>query len=507
MGVNNIIYLSETIIMLLCIITAIIIYKAKHKKGLAVFFAITMPTFITLFLLTFIFEIPDIKIEKNINIEIGTDKKIENPKAMYHFQNVTKEMKTKGKIDYSKPGTYKLEYEINTFFGPYTKEVIVTIADTTKPEIILNGEENLKISYKKEYIEPGFQAIDKYEGDLTDKVKTRQEKIDNNNINIIYEVQDSSGNKIEKTRKIKLIDDICPSITINGMRNQVVILGQEYKEEGATATDEIDGDLTSKIQIEGNVDTTKEGAYYITYKVSDNSGNEISNQRIVIVKKQEDIPETDSNEEEIGIIFLTFDDGPSSNITPCILDILKEKNIKATFFILNYNEEEEQLVKREYEEGHSIGIHGYSHKYEDIYQSEEAYMQNITKLQEKIKATTGYNSTITRFPGGSSNTISNFNPGIMTRLTKLVIDSGYKYFDWNVSSEDAVGVEDPQELYNNVINGISKEKRNFVLMHDFEKNEAILEALPQIIDYAKENGYVFEKITEETPMVKHRVFN
>ena len=134
-------------------------------------------------------------------------------------------------------------------------------------------------------------------------------------------------------------------------------------------------------------------------------------------------------------------------------------------------------------------------------------MENITKLQEKIKITTGYSPIITRFPGGSSNTISSFNKGIMTRLSKLVLDNGYKYYDWNVSSEDAVGANTPKELYDNVVNGLSKTKRNFVLMHDFYKNEAILEALPKIIDYGMENGYYFEKITEETPMLTHRIFN
>ena len=95
----------------------------------------------------------------------------------------------------------------------------------------------------------------------------------------------------------------------------------------------------------------------------------------------------------------------------------------------------------------------------------------------------------------------------MTRLSKLVKEKGFKYFDWNVSSEDAVGAETPKELYENVINGLSKNKRNFVLMHDFEKNKALLEALPKIIEYGNENGYIFEKITEETPMLTHRVFN
>ena len=507
MGTNMIIYLSELVCMVIAILVAILVFKLTHRKGLSMFFAIAMPIFVTIFVLSFILEKPNININKNINIEIGTDERVEKPKAMYHFQDVTDDVRMNGFINYSKPGKYKVEYEYDTPFGIYSKEVVVTVADTKGPELNLNGEEEYKISYKKEYLEPGFKAVDEYEGDLTNKVKIKEQKIDDNDINITYEVEDSSGNKTKKVRKVIIIDDISPEISINGSKNEVVLLNGEYKEEGAVASDEIDGDLTDKIQIEGNVDTEKAGSYYITYRVKDKSGNEISAQRIVIVASQDSVTLSEDGSNEIGIIFLTFDDGPSTNITPGILDILKEKNVKATFFILNYSEEEEAIVKREHEEGHTVGIHGYSHNYNDIYASEEAYMENLTKLQEKIKITTGYTPTITRFPGGSSNTISSFNPGIMTRLTKLVVDSGFNYYDWNVSSEDAVGAEDPQEIYDNVVNGLSKDKRNFVLMHDFEKNSAILEALPLIIDYAKENGYVFERITPETPMVKHRVFN
>ena len=265
--------------------------------------------------------------------------------------------------------------------------------------------------------------------------------------------------------------------------------------------------MTNNIEIIGNVDTSKEGEYIITYKASDSSQNETSKKRVVVVAKKEDIVLPEDNNGQVGIIYLTFDDGPSSNITPAILDILKEKNVKATFFVLNYGEDKEEIIKREYEEGHTVGIHGYSHDLKVIYESEDAYMENITKLQEKIKETTGYTSIITRFPGGSSNTISDYNPGIMTRLSKLVLEKGYKYFDWNVSAEDARGKRIPEDMYNNVIDYLKSGERNVVLMHDFGRNEELLEILPSIIDYGKQNGYVFEKISEDTPMITHNVFN
>ena len=508
MVITSTYYLIELIIMAITVLIGIVLFKVKNNKViLEAVLCISIPIFLELVFLTFIFETPKMKIKNTVNIEIGTEEKVEVPKTTYHLMNITDNVKVRGKVDYEKAGEYNLTFTTDTMTGVYSKNVTVKVADTRKPQITLNDNEEYKISYKKEYTEPGCSAVDEYEGDLTDRVKISQEKIDDISYNIIYEVEDASGNKEKKIRKVTVIDDISPTISINGNRNMVVAVNDEYIENGATATDEIDGDLTDRIEKIGDVDTSKEGTYYITYKVKDNSGNEISNQRIVIVKNRESILPTENPNEEIGIIFLTFDDGPSTNVTPGVLDILKEKNVKATFFILNYDEEEEQIVKREYEEGHTIGIHGYSHDYNTIYQSEDAYMENITKLRDKIKTTTGYESNITRFPGGSSNTISSFNKGIMTRLTKLVLDSGYKYYDWNVSSEDAVGADTPQALYDNVVNGLSKTKRNFVLMHDFHKNEAILEALPQIIDYGMQNGYYFERITEETPMLTHRVFN
>ena len=294
------------------------------------------------------------RVQDNINIEIGTEEKVEIPKTTYHLMDATDHVKMKGKVDYKKKGKYNVVFKIDTLTGVYSKDAVVNVEDTKKPNIELHGDKEYKISYKKQYAELGYKALDEYEGDLTEKVKISNEVIDDKNYNIVYEVEDSSGNKDKKIRKVQITDDISPTISINGNRNMVIALNGEYKENGATAVDEIDGDITDKIQIIGEVDTSREGTYYITYKVADNSGNEISNQRIVIVKKNEEIIAMENPEQEIGIIFLTFDDGPSKNITPKILDILKEKNVKATFFILNYGEEEESIVKREYEEGHSI---------------------------------------------------------------------------------------------------------------------------------------------------------
>ena len=284
---------------------------------------------------------------------------------------------------------------------------------------------------------------------------------------------------------------------------------QNAKAEAADETNKQDAKAESadeKNKQDAKEESTDEtnGKDEIAINVDDNKEKNENTQPAT--PKQEDKTTVNTNQSK-GVIYLTFDDGPSSQITPKVLDILKEKDVKATFFILNYNSEGEKLVQREYAEGHTVAIHGYSHDYKTIYQSEDIFMENVTKLQEKIKASTGYNATIIRFPGGSSNMVSKYNPGIMTRLTKLVLEKGYRYFDWNVSSGDAGGASTSDELYENVVNSLGKSKNNVVLMHDFGSNSKLLDALPRIIDYGKENGYTFERITESTPMVTHRVGN
>ena len=247
-----------------------------------------------------------------------------------------------------------------------------------------------------------------------------------------------------------------------------------------------------------NVKNINEDEYKIIYKVKDSSGNETKNERILIKNKPK------QNE---SVIYLTFDDGPSLDITPHILDILKEENVKATFFILDYNNKKEELVKREAKEGHSIGLHGVSHNYKDIYGSLENGLNNFINLNNKVKESTGIDTKLIRFPGGSSNTVSKFNPGIMTNLAVNLLEKGYKYYDWNVASGDSGDVKTKEAVYNNVTKGIRKNRNNIVLMHDFSGNTKTLNALRDIIRYGKNNGYNFERITENTPMITQKIVN
>lgn len=208
-----------------------------------------------------------------------------------------------------------------------------------------------------------------------------------------------------------------------------------------------------------------------------------------------------------GVIYLTFDDGPSP-ITHQILDILDKKEIKATFFLLNFGSQYEDVVKRENDSGHTLGLHGYSHEYSEVYQSAETCMNNFKRIQERVYEVTGVKSNIIRFPGGSSNTISRkYCQGVMTQVTQMALDEGFRYFDWNVGSDDSGKAKTTDEVYNNVIKELKAGRNNVVLMHDFSGNKKTLNALEKIIDYGLNNGYIFRNITDNTPMVIHKVNN
>lgn len=207
------------------------------------------------------------------------------------------------------------------------------------------------------------------------------------------------------------------------------------------------------------------------------------------------------------IIYLTFDDGPSQN-TEAVLKILAEADAKATFFVTNEFPAYTNLIREEGKQGHTIGIHTYSHKYEEIYQNSDAYFSDIDKMQEILYEQTGKKSKILRFPGGSSNTISrNYCNGIMSQLTKEVMEKGYAYYDWNATNGDGDTSLDASALIEKAKKEIGSQDVVMLLMHDGAGNEETVKALPKILQYCKEQGYEFCAIDETTPVFHHHVYN
>ena len=410
--------------------------------------------------------------------------------AYLNNKDITSSVIIYGNIDTNKIGDYEVTYEVKNRSFVTKKVLKIHVIDQIKPKIELEESEICDIN---QYIKKHVTVYDNYDGDISDKITYKME-----DDNIVFEVSDSSGNiaskDIYKNANVKI-----PNIKLKGDKEIYLKLGESYNELGAIAYDSCNNDISSDIIITNNIDYNNVGKYEVIYKIIDENGlsNEIN--RIVNVYDEENSP---------GYIYLTFDDGPGL-YTDEILDILNKYDIKATFFVTKNGEDE--TILREYNEGHTIGLHTYTHQWK-IYSSEEAYYDDLNKIKDRVFKITGYESKFIRFPGGSSNTISRaYSKNIMSKLTNSVTENGYKYFDWNVSIEDAgacakLRVKNKEECVINYFkSGISKKQANYVLMHDVK--EYTKNALEEMILYAKENNYEFLKIDDNTIPHHHQVSN
>ena len=192
------------------------------------------------------------------------------------------------------------------------------------------------------------------------------------------------------------------------------------------------------------------------------------------------------------IAYLTFDDGPSKSVTPLILDVLKENNIKATFFVLGrYVKDNPDIVKRAYEEGHYIANHGYSHVYSSIYKSVDSVIEEYNRTEKEIRKAIGvsdYNSQLFRFPGGS---VGGEYNDIKEKAKKELEKQNIAYLDWNALTRDAEGKFTKEELLQNLKSTIKKKNSIVILSHDASTKILTYEVLQDEIDYLKEAGYEF----------------
>lgn len=290
---------------------------------------------------------------------------------------------------------------------------------------------------------------------------------------------------------IYVVDTTPPELSLNPMLDCTLERLDDFVDPGYYAVDICDG---TDVAVSVDIVHSAPCWYTIIYTASDSAGNKAQQQRQINVVR--------------GRVALTFDDGPSLNITPGILDVLAENDVKATFFVLGFGPEKEELILREFSEGHTIGYHGMSHDYKTVYSSLEGLIANFSTLEEKVFNLTGYTSRLIRFPGGSSNTVSiSCCPGIMTAAVQEVAKYDYTYFDWNVDSGDAGSARNSEDIYQNVVNGIRAGRFNVVLMHDAAGKANTLEALQRIIDFCFENDYQLVSLDSTSPQVVHRIAN
>lgn len=196
------------------------------------------------------------------------------------------------------------------------------------------------------------------------------------------------------------------------------------------------------------------------------------------------------------VIYLTFDDGPDPENTPVILDILKEHNVKATFFVLGTEVNKyPAILKRIYEEGHAIGNHSYNHIYRELYQSEHTYVGQLHQNDNVIKSVINVRPHISRAPGGSA---GSFTPAYWN----LLKEQGYIEVGWNISSGDASSAN-AEQILNNIIQQTTKNtflwSHGILLMHDGKGHTETVKALPRIIKFYKEKGFDFHVVSSKTP--------
>lgn len=405
------------------------------------------------------------------------------------------EISVTGRVDENALGRYSICYTAT--IGPWRAQALrkVNVVDTQCPVITLTEDSQETLLPGTPYQEPGYTAVDNYDGDITDRV-VRLEEMGK----ITYAVVDSSGNPATTERIIPYYDPLPPEISLEGGENYAIPTGTFYVDPGYSARDNVDGDLTEAVRVEGEVNWLEPGIYPVVYTVTDTYQNETTVTRNVEVTAQ---PRPEQIWPQGKVIYLTFDDGPGP-YTMELLDVLDRYGAKATFFVTDsgYDTAMREIVNR----GHSIGIHTVSHNYREIYSSPEAYFADLLKMQDIIYENTGVRTTLMRFPGGSSNEVSRKScEGIMTILGEAVQNAGFQYFDWNVDSNDAGGARKAQEVFQNVVDGVSRARVSIVLQHDIHSYS--VEAVEDILAWGTENGYAFLPLESTSPGFHHGIHN
>jgi len=294
--------------------------------------------------------------------------------------------------------------------------------------------------------------------------------------------------------------------------NCILILAFSIFLVGCTLEKNIRNDVTPKEQLNNEKpenpsieEAEKEPNKKSKVEESDPKSNEKSNTEAN--KKTNEKPEEENKRESSEefeenkvvtsnkkkTIYLTFDDGPSYKVTNNILDILKKNKVKATFFLIGDQiKDKEDVVKRIYNEGNSIGLHSYTHNYKKIYCNEDKFIKEMINCRNEINKVVGISPNIIRFPGGS---YKRLNKDFLKRLH----DKNFKVYDWNLDSSDGLKPKAPlDELYANAIEGSEEKGTLILLFHCADVHQNTCRVLPKIISYYKSKGYEFKLITEET---------
>lgn len=458
--------------------------RIKKKIGLLLLIVILIIGITTYFLMR-----PAIVFNHSVeNIEINS-----NFDATSFIKKIRGHDKEDVKIDASKVDTQKLgKYVIVYLLDDEEYQLDVEVVDTKAPTFEVNKDVITDTS--------GQIKAEELVKNIKDETKTKvffKENYDlkkAGNLKVTVVVEDEGKNQTEKKTTIQLVEDKeAPSL--EGLQDFTVLQNKEIDYlKDISAKDDYDPQPSIQVD-DSQVDLSKLGTYKVIYTVTDRSKNKNVYEKTVSVV--DTLIQKDKGQSSEKIVYLTFDDGPSAN-TKKILDILDQYHVKATFFVTGTNQKYNYLIKEAHNKGHTIALHTYCHDYQKVYQSVDAYFDDLTKVGDMVKEEIGYVPKFIRFPGGSSNTISRrYCPGIMTKLTQEVKNRGYQYYDWNADSTDASGNNVPvSQLVKNAT--LSNATNINILCHDTDAKGTTVQALPSIIKYYQQKGYQFKGIDENS---------
>lgn len=410
------------------------------------------------------------------------DKEINNDKYTYTEDN---------NINIDILGEYEYNYHIKYLLRNFELKRKVFVVDNIGPEITTNIE-TIEKDYctKKVLSKLEYTANDNYDGDVTENI-TKEETEDGVTLKVI----DANGNETTKNILYTYTEKPKDKFTLNGNSTIYVTKGSKYSEPGTSYKDGCGNKVDVKVTTSGTVDTSKNGDYKITYTAN---GQSLTRKVTVYT------PSSNNGGSNSGkVIYLTFDDGPGS-YTEKVLNTLSKYGVKATFFVTHQFGGYVNLIKKEYEQGHSVGVHSYTHNW-NIYKSVDAYVNDFNKMNADIEKYTGSKSKIFRFPGGSSNTVSrSYAKGVVKAIASRMTSNGYQYFDWDVDSGDAAGAN-RSKIHSNVVNGVKNCSKCIVLMHDIKSNT--VNELDSILSELTSKGYKFGTLNINSPTVHHSIAN
>lgn len=471
-----------------------IINKSKYKKHILIIIFLLL---IIIGYFTFFNSSSSIVFNDNLQLEINTEFNYKSIIKTVKDGNMDEIVADTSKLKNDKIGSYPIIYKYKD--DQYT--IKIEVIDKNKPIFDINNIE----------IDAGMKVKpEALVTNIKDETKTKvsfDKKYDfskQGKVNVIVNVIDESKNVTSKKANVTVLSKDSKKPEITGLNDlSVTVNGKIDYNAGVNVED--NRDPQPKLMIDHKkVDLTKTGDYSVIYTCVDRSGNKTVKKRKITVLENKEIGVYKQTDDKI--IYMTFDDGPSSN-TKKILDILDNYNAKATFFVTGANPTYYHLIKDAYNRGHTIGLHTFSHDYKTVYSSAEGYFNDLDKIGAVVKEQIGFIPKYIRFPGGASNSVSKkYCAGIMSFLTKEVISRNYQYYDWNSGTGDAAKNNVPVEQIFASATAYNANNQ-VILAHDTDAKDTTVEALSSIIEHYQRLGYVFKGIDDNSYVPHHHVNN